>query len=173
MATISIQGNDYDSYVTLTDANIYMIARIGSPEWNAADQTTKLQSLVTGTRWIERIIGRLVAPTDVPDPSVDPAPDLIQDAATEAAYALVVDSDLQNKAAATSDNNKVLQAGSAKLERFKPQSGTALPTIAQQLVNAWITSIGGGTLTANEAFGTGGVTEFCELDQFGRSVGFP
>jgi hypothetical protein len=60
-----------------------------------------------------------------------------------------------------------------KLERFRPITGTALPTIAQQLMNAWIASIGGGTISSGASFGTSGVTSFCELDQFGLDVGFP
>ena len=176
MAVISIQGNSYDSYVSQDEANVYLLARIGSPEWSAASFTTKNQAVVTATRWINRILQRLTDESLIPDPADDPgtpAPALIKDATSEAAYALVVDSSIQNKSAATSDNNRLLQAGSAKLERFRPVTGTVLPTIAQQLVNEWIADVGGATITAGEASGTDGVTSFCDLDQFGVDVGFP
>lgn len=173
MATIAIQGINFDSYVTLADASSYIVARIGSPEWLAASQTVRNQALVTGTRWINRLLQRLIEASLIPDPSVDPAPDLIQDATTESAYALVVDSALQDKGAATSDNIKLIEAGSVTIEKFTPVSGTALPTIAQQLVNAWIASVGGGLISAGVAFGTGSSSQFCDDDAFGLDVGFP
>jgi hypothetical protein len=177
MAVITIQGTNFDSYVSFADANDYMKARIGSPEWGDASFTTKLQALVTSTRWINRILQRLTDEDLIPDPADDPSPtptpQLIKDATTEAAYALIVDSTIQNKTSATSDNNKILQAGSAKLERFRPESGTALPTIAQQLVNEWIADVGGATLTAGAAYGTDGETSFEEVDLWGRDVGYP
>ena len=173
MATIAVSGTNFDSYVTKTNADNYMKARIGSPEWTAAATTVRNQGLVTGTRWINRVLQRLVEASLIPDPSVDPAPDLIQDATTEAAFALIVDSEIQDKSAATSDNVKLIEAGSVTIEKFKPSRGTILPTIAQQLVNAWIASVGGGLISAGTAFGTGSSSQFCDDDALGLTVGFP
>ena len=171
MAVIALQGNNYDSYITHANAGIYITARIGSPEWSAASQTVQFQSLITATRWINRLLQRITDETLIPDPSVDPAPSLIQDATIEAAYALIVDSTIQDKVATTSNNDKIIQAGSVKLERFRPESGTALPTIAQQLVNEWIADVGASTITAGAAFGTLGLSEFNDADRFSRNEG--
>ena len=178
MAVIAIQGTNFDSYISLADANDYMKARVGSPEWTAASLTTKQQALVTGTRWVNRILQRLLTDENlIPDPADDPTPtptpQLVKDATSEVAFALVVDPSIQNKAAATSDNNRLLQAGSAKLERFRIETGTALPTIAQQLLNEWIADVGGTTTTAGAAFGTDGESVFDEADLWGLDVGFP
>lgn len=176
MAVITIQGNDYDSYVSLSEAKIYLLGRIGASEWTAASQTTQQQAVITGTRWINRILQRLTDETLIPDPADDPgtpAPDLIKDATSEAAYALVVDSTIQDKSAATSDNNKVLKAGSALIERFRPMNGTALPTIAQQYVNEWIADVGGSTISAGLASGVDGTSCFLDMDKYGVDVGYP
>ena len=176
MAVITIKSNSYDSYVSRAEANVYLLARIGQTEWTDASNTVKDQSTISATRWAVRILSRLTDESLIPDPADDPgtpAPDLIKDATSELAYALIVDSDIQDKALATSDNNKLLQGGSARLVRFRPVSGTALPTIAQQLLNEWISDVGGATLVAGLASGTDGVSSFCDVDQFGLDVGFP
>lgn len=177
MAVISISGSSFNSFASRTQADTYMKARIGSPEWDAATTTVKNQALVTATRWALRILQRLTDETLIPDPADDPSPTptptLILEATIELAYALVVDSSIQDQASPTSDNNKVLQAGSARIERFKPVSGTSLPTIAQQLLNEWISDVGGTTVTGLVVSGVDGVSCFADIDAWGYSEGLP
>lgn len=172
MATISIQSNDFDSYISLTDADVYMLGRIGSSDWATASQLVRQQALVSATRWVQRVLGALVEAADIPDPADDPAPLQLQHATVEAANALVVDSTLQDKSAATSSNIKAVQAGSARVEKFRPESGTALPTIAQALLNSWVSANGGGLLTVGASYGTGESSAFCDIDAHGVELGW-
>ena len=54
VTTVTIQGVSYSIYGTLANANSYFYASINASGWNAASQTSKLQSLVTAARMLDR-----------------------------------------------------------------------------------------------------------------------
>lgn len=170
MSIINIQGSAFDSFVSEADANAYLLGKIGTSAWRTADNEENRQALVSATRWVRLFLAKRLDPE--PDPSVDPAPQLIQDATAEAAFVLISDAAAQDKAD-TGSNVKRAKAGSAEVEFFRPTEGTALPNTAQQLLNEYLNEVGGGVVVGAAAFGVDGESEFLDADRFGRVEGFP
>lgn len=177
MGSVAISGNDFDVYSEtsdpITDAKVYMSAKIGAGAWGDAEKLDQRQALVTATRWIERYLtAQLTDPATVPDPADTPAPIQVSEATYETAFVLIGTPTAQDQAT-TGSNKKRVKAGSAELEFFRPTDGTPFPTIAQQLLNEFLNIVGGTSDNGQVVFGTDGVSEFTDQDKFGRSRGFP
>ena len=166
MGSVTIGANSYDIYGTTSGADDYLAARIGATEWASATATTQAQALVTGTRQIEAYLTKLGLTAD-PSASVDTE---IEQANYELAYALVVDSTIQDSTN-FGLNEKRYKAGSVELEYFSPQKGGRFPSIVQTLLNNWIAAQGGGGSSVGLASGTDEVSSLDAAD-FGISEAY-
>lgn len=172
MATVTINSVNYDSYEDVAGADTYLAARVGSAGvWDGTPTPSvdeKGRALVTATRWILEYIRGRVADADLVLPSAVTISQFLQDACSELAYALVVDSSIQDNAN-TGSNTRRVKAGSAEVEFFRPTSGKPFPERAQVLLNAWLDEVGTvASSTAATVSGTGtSVSDFCDRDEFG------
>lgn len=149
MGSVTISGNDYDIYGTAAAATIYLAARIGSSDWTNASETTQSQALVTATRQIQNFLsaqGFTVDPADEADED-------IANATYEYAFALVVDSDIQDKLN-QNENIKRQKADTVEIEYFKPTTAGRFPAIVQTFLNKWLSSSGAAAVSAGSAYGT-------------------
>lgn len=55
MAIITINGNDYFSYSSVADADVYLTAWYNTEAWFALDDETKGKHLVTATNWLDSL----------------------------------------------------------------------------------------------------------------------
>jgi hypothetical protein len=126
MATVTIDGSDYQAFQTVPGADVYLAADYSrAAGWAALSADQKGQALVSATRLM------LLLPWvgDTPDPAVDqdsPIPEVASMLAADIAAkpALMAD-------ASGASNIRSVQAGSARVEFFSP-SDSGLP-IAQAL----------------------------------------
>lgn len=172
-----------NSYVTLVEADDYMEDVLNSDVWDSATDEVKGKALVTAWRLLEKQdwVGSKTNPVQpmewprkgVVDRDGNPVddsttPDDIKNGQIELAFALLKDEALQD-AANTSTNEKVLQAGSARIEFFRPTSGGRFPTTVTELISQFLES---STLTAGIASGTGEASLFDDRDEYGVSEGY-
>jgi len=182
MATVTIDGNNYDVYVTVADCTEYLAGDVLlSDDWSTA--VNPEQALVSATRLIDRQTWQGDR-TDVPPTqplewprtgvtdkygnAVDSAsvPQSIIDACCILAGLLVQDSTLFEQQD-TGSNIRKLKAGSAEIENFKPTSAgkgaTKFPPQVQELLGQYLAS--GATLVAPVSYGT------AITDAFGTGYG--
>lgn len=149
-----------NTYISRTAANAYIEGSLDFSVWNALADTAKDQALVMATRMIDRQswLGAktnseqaLAFPrtglTDkdgntLPD---DEVPQAVIDGQCELALALAKDSTVAENSSSGSNVKKV-QAGSASVEYFRPQSGGRFPAIAQELLSSFLSSSASGLL---------------------------
>lgn len=120
MATISLGGNDYPSFISIADAAIYLAGDVSrAPAWALLAEAAQQRALISATRML------LALPwCDVtPDPADDAnTPQVVKDVTAMLA------SDLGSKPklfadASGSSNVKSVKAGSASVEFFSPVVG--------------------------------------------------
>lgn len=184
MGTVSISGKTFEIYGEKAAAITYLLARLDAAAWTTASGANKDRALVSATRMLDRQnwIGQkdvdsqaLEFPrTDLVDKdgnAVDNVvvPLLVEEANYELALSILKDASTQDRAT-TGSNVKGVAAGSAKVQFFRPMSGTKLPTVAHEMVGLWLE---GSDPSGNAAFGTGGASTFDDIDQWGRVIGFP
>lgn len=119
MAVITIGANDYDSFVSVADADIFLGADImRATAWALLNDDAKARALISATRML------LALPwcDEAPDPAVDPAPDVVQQVTAMLAADLAAKPKLFADASANS-NIKRAKAGSAEIEFFSPVDG--------------------------------------------------
>ena len=182
--TVTISGTSYDIYGTKVLATEYMRARIGADAWNTASSGDKDKALVSSTRWLDRqnwqgqktvVSQPLEFPrtglTDKDGNAVasDIPPVLVEEAGYEMALEILADASVQSNIT-TGSNTKRVRAGSAEVEFFRATGGTKLPSIAQEMAGVFLD---GGARSTGCAKGTDGVSTFTDLDQWGRTRGFP
>ena len=188
MGQVTIGGTTFEIYGTRTAAINYMKARLGADAWNSASSSDKDRALVSATRKIDREnwIGDKTAPAPgqplefprtglidkdgVAVGSVN-VPLLVEEANYELALVLLDDATKQDSGD-TSSNTKRVKAGSAEVEFFRQTAGHAFPDIIQDLIGLWLDGLdfaGSG----NADFGTDGCSTFDDIDQWGRTRGFP
>lgn len=146
MGTVTIAGNQYSIYGSLSGADAYLAAKIGAGAWASATNDTKGQCLVTASRLIQNyLVGKGY---DIePEESASKA---LAQADYELAYALLVDPSLADQSASASGNKKRVKAGSAEVEYFAPQSTIGItannqfPATVMALLKKWISIQGGG-----------------------------
>lgn len=174
MATVTIGMTAYDSYEDLSGADAYLAARIGSAGvWDSTTPTddVKGQALVTASRWILEYIRPRVASGDLVEPDDATIPQFLQDAASELAFSLVVDSAIQDNAT-TGSNVERVKAGSAEVQFFRPTSGKAFPERVMVLLNAWLDEVGTVSgISVPVAEGTDEESTFEDIDEYGYNDG--
>lgn len=153
MATITIGGVAFDTYVDLATAQDYAQGQASADDWRAADADTQARAVVSATRLIDRQQwqGLPTAPDQLhafprtgltyPDGSpVDSAtvPQQVLDGCCELAIALVGGSTAQD-ATSTDSTTRSLKAGSVEIVNFRtlPQ-GLRFPLPAQELIGPWL-----------------------------------
>ncbi len=184
MGTVSISGNTFDIYGEKAAAVTYMTARLDAAAWTTASGANRDRALVSATRMLDRnnwIGQRTVGAQALEFPRTDlvdkdgnavsdaTVPVLVEEANYELALAILKDASTQDKAT-TGSNVKGVKAGSAAVQFFRPTSGTKLPTTVHEMIGLWLE---GGDIGGNAVFGTGGVSTFDDIDQWGRVIGFP
>lgn len=182
--TVTISGTSYDIYGTKVLATAYMAARIGAEAWTTATAANRDKALVSATRWLDRQNWQgqktvAAQPLEFPRTGLtdkdgnavasDVPPVLVEEASYEMALAILADASVQANIT-TGSNTKRVKAGSAEVEFFRATDGTKLPSIAQELAGVFLD---GGARSAGCAKGTDGESTFTDLDQWGRTRGFP
>lgn len=189
MGTVTIGGTTYNIYGTSAAADAYLAARVVGSEaaaWEDLDADDRSKALVSGTRYLDRqnwngqrtvLAQDLEFPrtglTDKDGNAVDDAtvPLLMEEANYELALALNADATILDKGS-TASNTKSVKAGSASVSFFRATDGAKLPSVAFELVGLFL----GGSDTSNTgplATGTDGESAFGDIDQWGRTRGFP
>lgn len=137
MGTVIINAVTYTIYGTQTGATEYLNAKYGaSAAWTAASSDDQKRVLVSATRQLDRLSMDWTGILD--PPSTSPSiPDDVISAAYEWASLILADSSIQDGNSLS--NIKIVQAGSAKVEYFRPQTKTSLPLPVRQLLNEYYT----------------------------------
>lgn len=184
MPLINLDGHDYDVYVTVEDADVYLDGQISADTWRAADDDVKKRSIISSTRLIDRQQWQgektdeyqvhafprtgLTYPDgrDVPSETV---PQEVVDACCELASALLDGSTVQDSMQPGESLVQSLRAGSVAISYFRsPQGlGERFPTVAQELLAFWLASNRGVSPTI--ATGTCGRDRF--RDEFDVNQG--
>jgi hypothetical protein len=169
MVTITISGTDYDSYLSVADADDFLGADLALyATWAAATTDDKGRALVSATRWIDQQSWQGsktsdAQPLDWPrtgvifeGESVDSGsvPQDILDGCAMLAALLIQDSSIAGSSS-TSSNIKRVLAGTAEVEFFTPTKGGSFPDKADRYFRGYLS--GYASLTYNFgslAFGT-------------------
>lgn len=171
---VTVGATDYDTFISLANAEIYLDAALHATGWAAATSTQKAQAIVTATRMLDRQAwdgemtdadnalawprsGLLDAEGEEVDE--DTIPSQIEDATCELAEALLKDASAQTSATGGS-NVKRLDARGVSVEFFSPREAGRFPTIVQELVSLWLA----GATAAVIAPRTSGTSEESTLD---------
>lgn len=183
MPTVTINGNDYDTYADLPTALVYWAGQIEATDIMAMTSDQQSAALVSMTRVIDRQVwqgeqtdgyethafprsGLTYADgTPVDSGSV---PCQIAEACMEGASQLASGASFQDQAN-TFNTTKTLKAGSVEIDYFR-QLGpfSRFPQTIQELVGLWLG--GRGNVFGSESTGTGAKTIFNE--QYDVNRGF-
>lgn len=138
MESVAIGSANYDSYVSLSEADLYMDAAAHGGNWRAADEPTKSRALVTSTRTLDRQSWKEEYNTQ----ALRFAVANIKTACIELALAIVEGSEVQNLAT-TEDTLRSMTAGSVSITNARATSiqPTRFPLIVQELLRDYL----GGT----------------------------
>lgn len=121
MAVIAIGANNYDSFISVAEADVYLAGDVSrAVSWALLDDAAKARALISATRML------LSLPwcDDAPDPAVDPAPPVVAEVTAMLAADLAAKPKLFADASGGS-NIKSVKAGSAQVEFFSPVEGGA------------------------------------------------
>ena len=121
MAVIDLGGKNYDSFITVEDATIYLAGDVSrAAGWALLNADAQKRALISATRML------LTLPWcgETPDPAVDPADAVIQEVTAMLAADLAARPKLFADATGNS-NIKTVKAGSAQVEFFSPVDGGA------------------------------------------------
>lgn len=165
METITISGNEYDSYRTTAQADTYLAAAYhAGTDWSGLTVTIKAQALVTATR----ILDRQVWASDYDTQAERILVQDVLDACCEMALALVQGSELQTEAS-TAQKLASIKAGSVALTYFRGAEGrpARFPVIVNELLRDYLA--GADLSVAPRATGVGGTSS--TDDDFGHTGG--
>jgi hypothetical protein len=163
MQTVTVGSEDYASYASVDQADVYLMASLhAGTTWSDATDDTKGQALVTATRILDR--QRWLPEYDTQAEREDVQ--AIQDANCEMALALLQGSDFQTESS-TAQKLQSITAGSVSLTYFASSSTSVkrFPTIVWELLRDYMAGVGVGL--GSVATGTGGVSS--TADDFGHS----
>jgi hypothetical protein len=183
MATITIDGTEFEVYADIDDADTYMKGAFHGQTWLELDEALKAQALVTATRILDRQEWR----GEKADPeqylqwprsgvsiggeplSDDTFPVGIRYGTIELALILTQGTDVQNEQN-TAQKIQSLRAGSVALSFFREAEGEPLrfPLIVHELISKYLLS--GAVVLTGIATGVDGKTTTGE--DFGFSRGF-
>lgn len=153
MAVIDLGGNNYDAFVSVEDATIYLAGDVSrAAAWALLNDDAKKRALISATRML------LTLPwcDEVPDPAVDPADQVIQDVTAMLAADLAANPKLFADASGQS-NIKTVKAGSAQVEFFSPTVSSAPIPLAlwNRLLSADLVCLGGVSTITDGPFVSG------------------
>lgn len=171
--TVTINGNEYDVYVSVAEVDTYAAGSLTADAWSAMVADDKARVLVTVTRWIDSQCWQ--------GEKVDPAQPLawprtvgdiatIESASVQLAILVAANPDVADKSMGliieSGDGTiKTLKAGSVSIEYFRALnfsvygSGSVSPFPAgiMGLIGAWLCANSGGSAwgaSGSVAFGT-------------------
>lgn len=126
MATITLGGNDYDSFEDIAGADIFLAA---DPQyyasWDIADDDTKARGLITASRFV---LALCWAAGDPPDFAT--APDSVRQAVSLLAATTVGNASALSGENAAGSNIRRARAGSAEIEYFGKTEGQGYASAA-------------------------------------------
>lgn len=157
MAEVTIGTNDFPVFSDVDFADVYLSADVArAAGWALRQEEAKARGLVSATRRLLTLPWCATAP----DPSVDPAPTVVQEVTAMLAADLLEKPALFRDASGSS-NVKSAKAGSAQVEFFSPvEGGPAIPKDLWDLLLAAELVCGDGagdidvTLDGAQPFGT-------------------
>lgn len=130
MPSIDINGQAYESYATLEEADTYFAAAIHAANWSAASTATKQQALITATRMFDRTCW-LGDPTDtgsqalawprtgISDVDSLTIPENVINGFYELALSLVDGSTVQTNSTPGAQDKQIIKAGSVMIQYFR------------------------------------------------------
>lgn len=169
MVTITIDAVNYESYLSVSDADDFLNADLGlNAIWAAASTDDKGRALVSATRWIDQqtwqgekvsdaqaldwprtgvtVEGNEVSSASVPQ-------DILDGCATLAA--LLIQSSTIATSSSTGSNIKRVLAGSAEVEFFRPTTGSRFPDLVMRYLGPYLAAFSDLTYNLGSvAFGT-------------------
>jgi hypothetical protein len=156
MATVEIDGNEYEAYSDLETADLYAAAAFHADTWLDLDDDPKGKTLVTGTRTLDRQIwkGEKTDPdqelewprknTGVDGVVDDEVPDDIVQASIELAIALADGAEFQTNSS-TAQGISSMSAGSVSITFARGvHKATRFPLIVQELIKKYLNGSGSG-----------------------------
>lgn len=187
MASVTIEGVEYETYASVADADAYYNADSNGESWRSADVDTKSRALVTATRWIDSQCwkGEKLDPAQPLEfPRTEGSIEAIVQASIMLAGMLVVDptlwSTLSGATVAADGGTKRLKAGSVEIEYFRKLNFTVwgggisiFPRNIMAMIGEWLCGASDGlaSYAGSIAFGTGKPTHF-KPNRFGVVNGF-
>lgn len=153
MPLVDVTGEEYGSYTTLDNADLYLAADAArAVVWATRTENEKGRGLVSATRTLQRLSWAAGSP-----PAIDVAPVAVQDATAMLAADILTSPELAGGASAGASNVKRAKAGSAEVEFFRPVAGTILPLDILSLLGVLLGNSGG---TSVSLFGIVGGNDF-------------
>lgn len=157
MVKLTLGGNDYDSFVDVAGADLYLAADIvRATAWALRNPDAKMRGLISATRML------LGLPWCADPPPFDGAPAVVQEVTAMLAADLLSKPKLFSDATGNS-NIKSVKAGSAQVEFFSPVSGgPPLPlALWNMLLAADLVCLGKDDGTLNDGPFVSGISGGC------------
>ena len=186
MPTVSIDGVDYDVYISQADANAYLAGQIAATAWRAeTDEDQKDRAIISATRLLDRQLwqGEKTDPAQLhafprtgltyPDSgdAVDSAtvPQEVIDATAELASIMLDGSDVQTNVDPNTSLVQSLKAGSVAISYFRGEPlASRLPTIIEELLGFWLA--GRATYATVTSYGTDRESQFEDAFDFNEGI---
>jgi len=147
-----------NSYITVANADAYLVYAINAGNWSASDTAIKESALISATRMLDRQpwagSKTQAAPTqllqwprtgltdrDGNALSDSVVPQEIIDATCELAVELINNPALASQPD-TSSNIKRVKADTVEIEYIRAKNGPRFPTIITELIGLWLSSLG-------------------------------
>ncbi len=172
MATVTINGTDYEVYLSIVEMDEYAQATLQSVEWDSLDADTKARYAVLQTRLFDRQVW-IGERSDPVQPLAWPrdglglsgvtdgvTPQDLLDGAAETQLALLSGTDLINQQSVAQQVRR-LKAGSVEIENFRGAEGEPLrfPLAVWELISKYL-SVSGNVLPGSRSCGTDGESAF-------------
>ena len=155
MATITINSQDFFSYGTQTEADIYFSGSVNFSTWDSFTDLEKERSLIESSRLLDRQSYKDGCDTQ----ALREVNDNIIQACYEIAFLLVQGETDILESGSTFDETKRLKAGSVEVENFRSFSSLDAPKRFPQKINELLKSCllssgGASGLSGSYSFGT-------------------
>jgi len=154
-----------NSYISLADALAYFDESLNYETWYAASERTKTRALMTASKKLN-----LSLKEEYQLPITLPVDSMLGNAVAELALAMIIDPDVISQSS-TGSNTKSVKAGPVDVKFFKRVKGTKFPTVVMSMlrIGGYLPSaVAGGA----SAFGTGCVSSFENVENYGLDTGF-
>ena len=190
ISTLTIGGQDYISYASLAEANIYLaVDPVRMATWGGLTDDQKNSYLAAATRRLDLLTWQGAKTggasqankwprTGVQYPdgtgvSTTEVPLEVGNATCVMAGSIAMDSD-NAEAGSTGTNTKRVKAGSVEVLFFRPAAGVPLQDqTAYDMVLLFLEASTVNTSTGSVAYGTDGTSSFDDIDGWGLDRGFP